>query len=437
VRQETLGEQFKNYAAGKYKTYAGTADLYVYFFEQGMNLLSDRGFFSFIVANKWMRANYGEPLRRWMKEHAIQEIIDFGDLQVFRNATTYPCIIRLSKKPEKEKALICKVKSLEFRDLAEYVETMGYGINVGSLKNEGWGLADEKSSELLKKIKSRGIPLREYVNGKIFYGIKTGLNDAFVIDDETRNRLIKEDGKSAEIIKPFLAGREIRRYQPVEPMQHFIFARRGISINAYPAIKSYLTGYKERLIPRPKSWKGSNWKGRKPGSYEWYEIQDSIDYFEEFEKPKIIYPNICKKPEFTFDESGKYTNQKCFIISIPDKYLLGILNSSLTFYLFREILPKLRGDFYEPSSVFFADFPIYNIALSDRNEKAQHDKLVTLVTSMLDLNKKRFSGRTNQEKAVLSRQIDATDKQIDNLVYEQYGLTAEEIAIVDGTAKAG
>ena len=113
VRQEILGDKFKQYAAWKYKTYSGTADLYVYFFERCVNLLNDRGLFSFIVANKWMRANYGEALRRWMVEHRIHEIVDFGDLPVFQNITTYPCIITLSGRPEKKRTVICKVKNLE------------------------------------------------------------------------------------------------------------------------------------------------------------------------------------------------------------------------------------------------------------------------------------------------------------------------------------
>ncbi len=257
VRQETLGDKFKEYAAGKYKTYAGTADLYVYFIERCVNLLNDRGLFSFIVANKWMRANYGEALRRWMVEHRIHEIVDFGDLPVFQNITTYPCIITLSGRPGKKRTVICKVKNLEFKDLTEYVRQNSFQVDIESLKAEGWGLGDRKNTDLLEKIKAQGIPLGEYVNGKIFYGIKTGLNEAFVIDEATKKRLIKEDRKSSEIIKPFLAGKEIKRYQPAQPLQYFIFARREIEIDNYPAIKNHLMGFKERLfVVDPKNWTG-------------------------------------------------------------------------------------------------------------------------------------------------------------------------------------
>ena len=122
-----------------------------------------------------------------MAEHRIHEIVDFGDLPVFQNVTTYPCIIKLSKKPAKALTTICKVESLHFKDLAEYVKKTGYKINAGSLKNAGWSLADGKSTGLLEKIKSRGTPLGEYVKGKIFRGVLTGLTETFLIDDATRN----------------------------------------------------------------------------------------------------------------------------------------------------------------------------------------------------------------------------------------------------------
>lgn len=186
-------------------------------------------------------------------------------------------------------------------------------------------------------------------------------------------------------------------------------------------------------MPKPKDWKGIQWVGRKPGPYQWYEIQDTINYYSEFEKPKIIYPNICAKPEFTRNQTGLYTNQKCFIITIDDLFLLGILNSTLTMFLFRSLLPKLRGDFYEPSYVYFKDFPICNINLSDSAEKTRHDRIVDLVGQMLSLHQQLSATKLDHDKNTLQRQIDATDLQIDRLVYELYGLTEEEIKIVENS----
>lgn len=429
VRQETLGE-FKQYFQIHYKVYHGVADLYTYFIEKGVSLLRPGGVFSYIVANKWMRANYGESLRRWLKTVRLEEIIDFGDLPVFQTATTYPCIIRLLKLPPALSFPAAQVASLDFTDLCGYVESACHSVAVVSLPDSGWSLAEEHSVKLLEKIKKAGVPLGEYVQGKIFRGILTGLNEAFVIDEETRQRLIAEDPQSTEIIKPFLAGREIKRYREPKNDKYLIFTRRGIDIKKYPAIEKYLKDFKERLTPKPEGWKGI-WNGRKPGSYKWYEIQDSIDYYKEFEKPKIIYPNICKRPEFTFDTEGIYTNQKCFIISIEDKYLLGLLNSKLTMFLFKYILPKLRGDFYEPSYVFLKLFPIRTIDFSSPADVAHHDRMVSIVDVMLALNRQLSATQTAQDKTAIQRQIDATDNQIDRLVYELYGLTEEEIGIVE------
>jgi len=266
--------------------------------------------------------------------------------------------------------------------------------------------------------------------GNIYRGIVTGLNNAFVIDEDTKRRLINEDPASAEVIKPFLAGRDIKGYKRPISDKYVIFTRRGIDISKYPAILAHLQEFKQQLMPKPEDWKGE-WKGRKPGSYKWYEIQDSTEYYREFEKDKIIYPNICKKPEFTFDDELYYTNQKCFIISKSDKYLLGILNSKLNLFLFEMILPKLRGGFFEPSYVSFKNFPIRTIDFSNPEDVAKHDKIVSLVEQMLDMNKKLDNSKLGVEKEMIQRRIAATDSEINRLVYQLYDLTEEEIKIVE------
>ena len=432
VRQEMLGD-FKAYFQLRYKVYHGTADLYSYFFEKGMALLREGGLFGIIVANKWMRANYGEPLRKWLKEQDIKEIIDFGDLPVFESATTYPCIFISSKSKKASSSIdVVNVKTLKFgNSLQDYVSQHTQKLSKSLLDDGGWNLAGETEHLLLKKLQSKGIPLSEYVKGKIYRGVLTGLNEAFVIDEETRKRLIKEDKKSAEVIKPFLAGRDVKRYKESKSDKYLIFTKRGIDIDRYPAIKEYLTQFKTQLQPKPKDFKGKIWKGRKMGSYKWYEMQDAIDYFEEFEKPKIIYPNILKQPEFTFDEKGWYTNQKCFIISLDDKYLLAILNSKLNHYLFEQTLPKLRGGFYEPSYIFFKDFPVRKPDLSKKQDRVIHDNLVSLADSIIQLHKQKAEAKIPGVIEQIENQIAYTDKKINHLVYQLYDLTEEEIKIVE------
>lgn len=432
VRQEMLGKQ-KEYFQKVYKVYHGMADLYTYFFERGISLLKPDGIFGIIVANKWMRANYGEPLRKWLRQQDIEQLIDFGDLPVFK-ATTYPMIFIAGKEKKKSRTTFfaTNVKTLEFKSIEEYVRTHHKPIERSSLDDSGWQLEGEAEHKLLRKLMSTGIPLGEYVQGKIFRGIVTGFNDAFVIDAVTKRKLIREDKRSAEVIKPFLAGRDVKRYQPLYSDTYLIFTRRGININNYPAIKNYLLQFKSLLTPKPKNWQGGEWKGRKPGPYKWYEIQDSIDYFNEFEKPKIIFPNICKQPEFTFDQKKWFTNQKCFIISLDDKYLLGILNSKLNFFLFDHLLPRLRGGFYEPSYVFFKTFPIKTIDPKNKKEKSLHDEIVKNVDQLLKLNKQLNESKLPSKQDQLNSRIAHHDSRINECVYELYALTREERGMVEG-----
>jgi len=433
VRQEGLSE-FKGYFQKHYLVYHGTADLYTYFIERGVSFLKDGGFFSYIVANKWMRANYGQPMRRWLKGQCIEEIIDFGDLPVFQGATTYPCIIRIIKKAPQERFEVTQVKTLDFQNLYDYVKENQYRVNRLALDDKGWSLADDRTQALLAKINSKGVPLGEYVGGKIYYGIKTGLNEAFVIDKTTREKLIAEDPKSAELIKPFLAGRDIKRYEQPKSNKYLIFARHGVKIDDYPAIKHHLSQFKESLMPKPRDWKGKEWNGRKPGAYQWYEIQDTVDYYKEFEKPKIMYLVFQVKPAFTFDDVGMYANNAVWITPKSDKTLLGILNSKLGWFMISNYCTQIQNG-YQLIFNYLGKIPIRTINVSDPSDVVQHDHMVSLVDQVLSLHKQLQEARTPQDQTRLQRQIEATDRQIDALVYELYELTEEEIKIVEGTCR--
>jgi hypothetical protein len=436
VRQEGLGE-FKGYFQKHYKVYQGTADLYSYFIERGISLLQEGGIFSYIVANKWIRANYGLPLRAWLKKQCIEEIIDFGDLQIFQGATTYPCIIRITKSTPHTSFEVSQINTLEFRNLSDYVKENHYRVNQLALDDKGWSLANERTQALLDKIRAKGVPLGEYVQGKIYYGIKTGLNEAFVIDEVTRARLIAEDARSADLIKPFLAGRDIKRYEQPKSDKYLIFTRHGVNINEYLAIKQYLSQFKDRLMPKPKDWTGEEWNGRKPGAYQWYEIQDTIDYYEEFEKPKIVYAEIASRGQFTHEKDNYYYDTTAYIISCNDNlmYLIGLLNSRLWTFLFSKTSSEIRGGFFRWKHQYMSPLPIRTIDFSDPADAARHDRMVSLVDQMLSLNRQLKEARTPHEQTGLQRQIEATDGQIDALVYELYGLTEEEIKIVGAAGR--
>ena len=430
VRQEGLGNS-KAYFQKHYLVYHGTADLCTYFMELGVSILQRKGIFSYIVANKWMRANYGQPLRAWLKEQCIEEIIDFGDLQIFQGATTYPCIIRITNSAPHANFEVTQIKTLDFQSLIDYIKENHYTVNQSDLDDKGWSLSEERTQALLNKLCEKDLNLADYVGSEVHYGIKTGLNDVFVIDSQTKEKLIAEDPKSLELIRPFLAGREIKRYRLPFAEKYLIFTRHGVNIDAYPAIKRYLIQFKDRLMPRPKDWTGGEWMGRKPGAYQWYEIQDTVDYYLEFEKPKIMYLVFQVKTAFTFDEEGTYANNAVWIIPKSDKYLLGILNSKMGWFLISKYCTQIQRG-YQLIFKYFGKIPIHLIDYSDPADVARHDRMVALVEQMLSLHKQLPEVRTPQEQTALERRIEATDRQIDALVYELYGLTEEEIGIVEG-----
>ena len=434
VRQEMLG-RLKDYFQRHYKVYQGTADLYAYFIERGVSLLRAEGIFGIIVANKWMRANYGLSLRRWLKTQRILEITDFNDLPVFRRATTYPCILRVQKGRASPALQADQVETLDFPSLDEYVAKSSFPVSIAALRDGGWFLADDRVQGLIEKVRSAGIPLGEYVRGKIYRGVLTGLNETFVIDAGTRERLIQEDPKSAELIKPFLMGRDIKRYQPPQSDRHLIFTRRGVGIKDYPAVERYLSQFKPQLMPKPPDWKGGDWKGRKPGSYQWYEIQDAVDYYREFEKPKIICPAIVQKASHAFDWNGFYSNQKTTIILTTELHLLGLLNSTLLDFFIHSLASTKAGGYFEYQPMYLQQLPILRIDFQDPSAKDHHDRMVSLVQHMLDLHKQLTAAKTDFERTALERQITATDQQIDQIVYDLYDLTEEEIHLVEQYTK--
>ncbi|WP_425342631.1 Eco57I restriction-modification methylase domain-containing protein, partial [Lunatimonas salinarum] len=187
--------------------------------------------FIFIIPNKWMRAGYGKSLRNYVKGFTIRELLDFGDLPVFEEATTYPLIIALSKTSGGQNFKAVNLQTLDFpMGIETYLSENQLEVSPLGLSEDGWTLTDSRTQALLIKLKSQGVPLSEYVDGKIFYGIKTGYNEAFVIDRETKERLIAEDPRSAEVIKPFLAGRDIKRYQQPRSDKFLILFPKGFTI---------------------------------------------------------------------------------------------------------------------------------------------------------------------------------------------------------------
>jgi hypothetical protein len=206
-----------------------------------------------------------------------------------------------------------------------------------------------------------------------------------------------------------------------------------VNIEKYPAIKSYLEQFRPDLTPKKSS---SDRRGRKPGTYRWYEIQDDVAYFEIFDQPKIVFPDICKHPRFYYDDKGIYLTNTAYALGTGDKYLLGILNSQLFWFAISNISIPFgvrAGEFrYRLIYQYMEKVPVRKLDLKKPAEKAAHDKMVDLVNRRLALTPKLRAATADSEKAVLQNAVTATDQQIDQLVYELYGLTEDEIKLVEG-----
>ncbi len=431
VRQETLGSQ-KDYFQKHYQTYAGTADLYTYFIEKGINLLRPGGYFSYIVANKWMRANYGKPLRQWLKQQEIEEIVDFGDLPVFERATTYPCILRVrAGKKHSDKFSAVNVKNLEFQDLQVHVKENEFNVQKSGLSEEGWALVDGQVAALLEKIKSKGIPLGEYVNGKIYRGILTGLNEAFVIDSQTRDRLINEDPKCEELIVPFLAGRDIKRYEQPKSDKFLILISKGWtrqhSGNARDAWGWFKQNYPSLAVHLAPFEKKAQLRQDK-GDY-WWELR-ACDYYDEFRKPKIMLADISLRGNFMLDQDGKHFSvNTTYIISSSDLFVLGILNSKLVTYFYRQISSTYKGGYLRFIYQYLEHIPIPQIENIRSMENEIKARIESLAKKVILFSQK--SPTTPQENKLLHREKEQIENELDNAVFKVFELTKDEIEIIN------
>ncbi|MCT7951840.1 Eco57I restriction-modification methylase domain-containing protein [Ancylothrix sp. C2] len=397
VRQELLSP-IKPYLQANYESYDGVADLYTYFYEKGLKLLKKGGLLSYIVTNKWLRAGYGEALRRFfVKEGIIEKIIDFGHAPIFEDADTFPCILALRKPDFSEnvaenKVIVCAVprECLADINLSQYVEEKSYKISQSRFTADAWSLEPAEVDELMQKIKRVGIPLKDFAGVKPYRGILTGLNDAFYIDEATKNRLIQADTKCAEIIKPFLRGQDIKRWHCEWQNLWLIFTRRGIDIDAYPSVKQYLNQYRKNLEPRPKDWdiiKNGEWKGRKSGSYRWYEMQDAVDYWRMFEQPKIIYQEINTFPSYAIDINSHFLNNKVFLLPKADLYVCACLNSPIGWWIAHRLFPKMIGDAVTPRGDLMVDFPI---AIPTDEIRAEIEPKVTRLIEITKINQQAY-----------------------------------------------
>ncbi len=419
----------KGYFRNVYEACQGRFDIYLPFIERGMKLLKEGGLLGFICPTNFTKRQYGQTLRRLLKaNYKILQIIDFQDQQVFEEALNYTGIFILEKsKPFTKHCLVYIPKTIDGERLP---------VEQSMLQDNGWVFRDKTSEQIVAKIKARpSISLVELTDG-ISEGIVTGKNQVFLLPLDKANKL----GLEKELLKPAIQGRQIQRY----------FHKPAKNVLIYP----YREEEKTELIPQgdlshlfPVTWdylcsQRQNLTGRKyfdESSKAWYELWCERSFLQQASN-KIIVPELASTNRFACcEESIFYLDTACGILP-KDKdpntnlYLLGLLNSSLLeFYYKKTTVPKASG-FYIYKTMFLEQLPIRRIDFDNPTEKKFHDDLVALVGRMLELNKRLAPIRDTycNERDELLREIERTDKEIDNLVYDLYELTEEERKIVEG-----
>ena len=406
--QSNGGKLGKLYEKLDYSTFVRTADLYCLFYERGWQLLKRDGHLCFITSNKWMRAGYGSNLREFFaKKTNPLLLIDFAGVKVFENATVDANILMYAKS-ENEQQTICAVANKQNKDciknLSDFIQQQSVECSFDT--SDSWVVLSPIEQSIKRKIEAVGTPLKEW-DIQINYGIKTGCNEAFIISTDKREEILancqteEECQRTAELIRPILRGKDIKRYGYVDNGMFLINTHNGvkgkfprIDINDYPAVKAHLDQFWDVISIRSD-------KGDTP-----YNLRNCA-YLEDFSKPKIIYPNMTKYMPFVFDDKSYVTNQKCFIIT--GKYiafLTAFFNSSLFKFCFRDSFPELQGGTRELSKIFFDKIPICKI--TDSQEILFH-KLITDIQN-----------EYTKEKAM----------KIDTLVFDLYNLTQKEREII-------
>jgi len=351
IRQElidsSLGAGYKRRLIALYPdTYVGTADIYVAFYARAHQLLNRNGIGCFISSNKWLRAAYGEKLRRCLLDgQAFHLVVDYGELPVFEAAATFPGVFLWQKLPRDSLATRwATVKDLEkcYGDgIREHVLSIVKEVPSVQFGKDKARLTGAKDATFRLKLEKAGPRLRDVVKGRLFYGIKTGLNNAFVVDRETRDQLIDRDARSAQVIKPLVVGDDVRRFEVHFRERYLLYlpwhyplesdtSISGASRRAedalrqrLPAVYRHLTAHKAALSARNRAETGIR--------YEWYVLQRfGADYLGAFDEPKIIYPDLGMECRFTYDESHAYVDCTGFILPSADWYLLSVLNSTCT-----------------------------------------------------------------------------------------------------------
>jgi len=417
VRQEAIKEQ-KEALSQKYEVYTGTADLYVYFYELGIRLLKPNALTGFICSNKFFRAKYGENLRKYILDNTtIEEIADFNGVKIFEDATV-DSAITIFKKAKAD-------KNHEFKVVDTDLENYSL-MKQSDLSDTSFTFSNPAELIIKQKIEEVGTQLKEW-DVNIYRGILTGFNEAFIIDGATKDELIRKDSKSAEIIKPLLRGRNLDRYLCDITSEYLINSHNNppVNIDNYPAIKEHLDNYFEKLSTRYD-------KGNTP-----YNLRN-CKYLNSFDNPKIIYPEFSSSPLFSYDDNKSYLLDTSWFIDKGDKYLLACLNSKLIWHYLGSISSSLGNASLRMKKIFVEQIPIPKIS------ETEQQPFIELVDKILEAKekikkyKKHFDTLNAVDKIEITEEIEKleaiiqnNENTIDQMVYKLYGLSEDEIGIVE------
>ena len=440
-------ELYKKYYTSASK---GNYDIYVVFVERGLSLLNKTGRLGFILPHKFFNAQYGEALRALLsKGKHLAEVVHFGDQQVFAGATNYTCLLFLDKAGNKKFHFI-KVDDLSsWRNTGEAIEGT---IPSSRITATEWNFAVGKDAALFEKLSKMPVKLGDVAD--IFVGLQTSADDVFIMDliEETARTLrLKSKALNTEwtfekgLLFPLVSGTDVNRYCGLPERQYILFPYKvdgalveliafDVISKTCPKTAAYLLENKERLEERERG----KFKG-----HDWYRFGRNQNIGIQ-EQTKLCVPRLVNNLYATYDVEGNHFLDNVDVGGITLKpayqkqgllYLLGLLNSKLLRWYFPFVSAPFRGGWRSANRQFLSQLPIRIVNFSDPVDKAHNDRMVEMVEQMLSLHKQLTAAKTPDEKIRLQRQIDATDHQIDQLVYELYGLIEEDIQIIEQKVK--
>ena len=419
----------------------GKVDIYVPFIERGLQLLRREGVLGFIVPNKFLQADYGVGLRRLLTDRCgLRRLVDFSSAQVFDSATTYTCLLFATPVPSTSFLALFNPRNDDPRTL---LDTVCASASTSGLGTQAWSLCAEAEQMVLSRVRLHGVPLETFAD-EIITGVKTGANDVFVVGatEALREGLCTCSGEPTQShLRPYMKAAELKRYSVGACSQWLIYPyevdgtgkTRIVPPAALEATSPLIWG---RLCANRAPLEGRQ-KGALKGA-GWYGLSfaSSITMFE---RSKLVTADLAPMNSFALDVGGTYFPQGAGggmgIVPRDDvtgRYLLGVLNSRLMTYYFQRISSRFQNGWYAYEPRYVRSLPIRPIDFANPADVAKHDKMVSLVETMLNLHKRLPEAKTPGDKSLIERQITATDNAIDRLVFDLYELSDEEIAVVVG-----